>query len=320
MTSAATVAVVNHRFANLDIEREVLSGHQVIEVHGRSEAEVLPHLRQVDAILLGSTPKLTAAGLATLERCRTIVRYGIGVDNVDVAEATARGILVCNVPDYCVEEVADHTLLLCIAMARKLLPAAAYGAGGQWRLGDLRPITELSGQVLGLVGFGKIARRLSAKSQALGLRVLAYDPFVDAAAMAEAGVEKRGLDDLLAAADIVSLHAPLTGSTRGMIGPNQLARMKSTAFLVNTSRAELVDEAALVQSLSDRRLAGCGLDVFWEEPPPPGHPLLGRSDVILTPHMAWYSDQSVHRLQRQAAEQARAVLSGQLPPFVINRS
>lgn len=314
-----TVAIVNHRFANLAIEEEVLAGYRLMAVQGRTEQEVLAVLSQADAILITSTPRLTAAGIAALQRCRAIVRYGIGVDNVDLAAATARGILVCNVPDYCWEEVSNHAITLALACSRKLLQAVQGVRDGRWSVTDLAPIRETDGQLFGLIGLGKIARRVAAKARVFGFQVAAYDPYVSADEMAAEGVQKCELDALLASADILSLHVPLTPYTQAMIGAAQLRAMKPTAYLINTARAALVDEAALIQALDEAWIAGAALDMLAEEPPRAGHPLVGRPNVIVTPHAGWYSEGAIARLQRRAAEQVRLALAGEVPPFALNK-
>jgi D-3-phosphoglycerate dehydrogenase / 2-oxoglutarate reductase len=253
-----------------------------------------------------------------LEGCRIIARYGIGVDTIDVAAATERGILVTNVPDYCIDEVSDHALALILGLTRRILRLDRAVRSGGWNVGDASPMHRLRGQRLGLVGFGRIARALATKAEAVGFVVLATDPYVDDEAIAAAGVVPRQLDVLLSEADIVSIHAPLTAQSRHLIDAKAIARMRQGAFLVNTSRGALVDTDALRGALVDGRLGGVGLDVLESEPPDAGDPLLQHPDAIVTPHAAFASEQSVLELRRKATEQVVAALAGQRPIYALN--
>ena len=252
------------------------------------------------------------------ERCRIIARYGVGIDTIDLAAATERGIVVTNVPDYCVGEVSDHALALLLALARRLPKLQRATSTGRWQSTDAKPVRRLSGQTLGLVGFGRIAREVARKAQALGLRVVAADPLVDAETMAAAGVERSELDDLLAEAELVSLHAPLTDETRHLIGERTLGLVKPTAYLVNTSRGGLVDTVALRRALAEGRLAGAGLDVLESEPPDEGDPLLSMENVIVTPHTSFYSEESLVEMRRKCTAQVIAVLAGRSPNYPVN--
>ena len=262
---------------------------------------------------------MTARVIAELKRCRVIARYGIGVDNVDLAAATRAGIVVTNVPDYCVDEVSDHGLALFLALARRVVAADQAVKSGAWDVVAHKGIQRLRGQTLGLLGFGKIARALAVKAQALGMQVLAFDPFVDAETMARLKVRGADMDTLLTESDAVSVHVPLSPETRGIIGERALARMKPTAFLINTSRGGLVDEQALAAALMAGRLAGAALDVVEKEPPPPDHPLRKAPNVILTPHLAFYSREAVVELQTKVAEEAARALRGEPPRSPVNR-
>ena len=273
--------------------------------------------RDADGLLNQYCP-IGAEAIAGLERCRVVSRYGVGYDTVDVAAATARGICVTNVPDYCVDEVSDHALALLLASARGVALLDHHVRNGTWDYKLGRPMFRLRGRVLGLLGFGRIPRALAGKAATLGLRILAHDPFLAAEDVRAGGAEPVALHDLVGTADFVSVHVPLQAATRGLIGEALLRRMKATAVLINTSRGPVVDEAALVRALRERRLAGAALDVLETEPPPPGHPLLGLPGVILTPHVAWYSEESEAELRRRAAESVRVVLEGRIPRHVVN--
>ncbi|MEX0756275.1 MAG: C-terminal binding protein [Actinomycetota bacterium] len=316
----AVVAVTDHVFTDLDRERALLeaAGHELrFERNATTPDEVRAAVAGADAILNCYTV-IPAEVIRELEACRVIARYGIGLDTIDLDAATARGIVVTNVPDYCVDEVSDHALALMLALARGVARLDRSVRGGSWTPSDARPLHRLRGRTLGLIGFGKIATTLAAKCGSLGLAVAVYDPFVPDDVVRAAGGEPLPLEALLADADIVSLHAPLTEQTRHLIGDTELAIMKPGAFLINTSRGPLIDHDALDAALETGRLGGVGLDVLETEPPAADDPLLRRDNVIVTPHAAFYSEESVAELQRKAAEQVVAVLAGQAPPYAVN--
>jgi len=313
------VAVTDSVFPSLDPERRVLEplGYEFRAGQSKSEDDVLALAADADGIL-NCYAKMTARVIAGLKRCKIIARYGIGVDNVDLAAATKAGIVVTNVPDYCVDEVSDHALALFLSLARRVVAADTAVKGGAWDVVAHKGIRRLRGQTLGLLGFGKIARALATKAQALGMKVVALDPYVDADTMAKQGVRKAELDPLLAEADFVSVHVPLSKETRNFIGERELARMKPTAILVNTSRGGLVDEVALAAALTARRLAGAGLDVVSPEPPAADNPLRSAPNIVLTPHLAFYSQESVVELQTKVAEEVARVLKGERPRSPVN--
>lgn len=262
--------------------------------------------------LIVNLARVDAEAIARLTQCQIIARLGIGINNIDVPAAQARGIIVTNVPDYCRAEVSDHALALMLAMLRKLPLANADVQRGIWSQLSYRPIRRLSTLTLGLVGFGRLAQALAQKAQALGMQVIAYDPY---AAPLDGAVPRVSLDALLTRSDVVSLHAPSVPETRGLIGREEIQQMKAGAILINTSRGELIDEAALIEALDDSHLAGVALDVFAAEPLPASSALRGRANVLLTPHMAFYSEESLIDLQRTAAEDVIRVLSGEAPRY-----
>ncbi len=320
MTARFKVLVTDSVFPSLDTERRILAqvGAELVAMQARREEELLGPVEDADGLLVCFAP-VTARVIARAGRCRVIARYGIGVDNVDVAAATARGIVVTNVPDYCVEEVSDHTLGLLLACARRVVSLDRKVRSGRWDARDAVPIRRLSGQVLGLVGFGKIARQVARKARALGLRVVAFDPYVEPAVIREEGVEPVDLRTLAERSDFISLHAPLTPQTQGLVDEAVLRWMKPTAYLINTARGRIVEERALVRALREGWIAGAALDVLPQEPPPPDHPLLHLENVILTPHVAFYSEESLQELQRKAAEEVARVLVGKPPRYPVNR-
>lgn len=254
-----------------------------------------------------------ANALSRLSRCKVITRLGVGINNIDIATAKERNIVVTNVPDYCRHEVSEHALGLMIALVRKLVEASADVQRGDWHQLGYRPVRRLSGMTLGLVGFGRIAQSVAQKAMALGMRVVTSDPYVPDTV--EPSVQRLSLRDLFEQSDIVSLHAPLVPETRGLIGRASLAQMKRGVFLINTSRGELIDESALAEALDSGQVAGAGLDVLCAEPLQKASPLRGRANVIITPHMAFYSEDALVLLQITAAEDVARFLSGLAPKF-----
>jgi D-3-phosphoglycerate dehydrogenase / 2-oxoglutarate reductase len=304
--------VLTHVFPDLAPERAVLEPHGIEVIDGArlTPATRLASAATCDALLVQDTP-IDAVFIAQLARCRVLGLYGAGVDNADVGAALRHGMAVVHVPDYGTEEVADHALCLLLACARGLAPLAASLRAGAWDYGAAaRPLHRLRARTLGVVGLGRIGRRLAAKAQALELRVLGTDPAVGPPEAAAAGIDWRPLRDLLAESDFVSLHAPLVPATERLIGRAELALMRPGACLINVARGGLVDETALLEALDARRLAGAGLDVLAVEPAPADHPLIGHPRVVMTPHSAWYSEEAMQDLKRLLAEDVLRVLQG----------
>jgi D-3-phosphoglycerate dehydrogenase len=290
------------------IERGVLDGAKVERVRWRDAAELGRVLAGCDAVLCMHAP-INRAVIGEMRQCRAIVRYGTGLDNIDLDAAAAAGIAVRGVHDYCSEEVANHTLALLLGWNRRLVDYDRMVREKKW---NERPSTtgnwgygldRLSGQTLGLVGFGHIGRAVAARAHPFGLKVLAYTPSIRPEAAAVEGVRAVSLDELLTECDFVSLHLPLNERTRGLIGREALGRMKPGAVLINTSRGALIDEAALVDALRSGRLGGALLDVYEKAPLPMEHPLRACSNTILTPHVAFYSEGSLAELRRRAARE-----------------
>ncbi|MCK9878870.1 C-terminal binding protein [Frankia sp. Ag45/Mut15] len=299
-----------------DVERAVLAeaGATLVVAPTGDRAELAALAADVDAILT-CFAQVPAEVLDAAPRCRTVARYGVGVDNIDVEHATRLGMVVSNVPTYCTDEVADSALLGILALARRLVPFTRDVAAGGWGRSVPGTSVRLRGRVLGLVGLGAIGSALVPRARAVGLDVVAFsrsggvDPGIHRAA---------SLEELLREADIVSLHVPLTDGTRHLIGTRQLAAMKPMAWLVNTARGGLVDTAALLAALDAGVIAGAALDVTEPEPLPADHPLRGRADVVLTPHVAFSSDGSLAELARKAAGNVVDVLRGRVPQSVVN--
>jgi D-3-phosphoglycerate dehydrogenase / 2-oxoglutarate reductase len=304
------VAVTDSVFPSLEPAQKVLSqiGGELRLASQPTPEAILEVAREADAVLT-TYAKMPAALIEQLRRCRIIARFGIGVDNVDIPAATRRGIVVTRVPDYCLDEVSDHAMALLLALVRKIPSSNARTHAGQWNMKAVTPIHRLRGTVLGLVAFGQIPQLVAPKAKAFGLRVVACDPFVSGDVMASAGVERVEFDELVAISDYISIHTPLLPETRHLFNADVFRRMRPGAYLINTARGPIVDEAALARALDEQQLAGAALDVMEEEPPA-NSSLFGRENVILTPHTSFYSEESLIDLQTKAAEEVVRGLTG----------
>ncbi|MGQ1798890.1 C-terminal binding protein [Kocuria oceani] len=307
------IVVTDHIFGSTTREQALAErlGLEFSEHQCQTEAETVEAVAGAGVVLVNFAP-MTRRVLEALEAGATVVRYGIGYDNVDVEAARELGILVCNVPDYGADTVADHTVASLLALLRKLsLFDRAVRERGWLDPGALSPLPGFADTTIGLVGTGRIGRAVAARLQPFGFRIVAHDPFVEPAHLAAIGIESVELDELLAAAHAVSLHAPLTAENRHLIGQEALERMRPGAVLVNTSRGGLVDPSALVTHLRNGKLGGAALDVFEPEPLPLEAELRTFDNVLLTPHAAFFSDASLANLQRLATEEAARALGGQ---------
>jgi D-3-phosphoglycerate dehydrogenase / 2-oxoglutarate reductase len=272
--------------------------------------------RDADAVLV-TYAKLPPNLLKELRRCKVIGRFGLGVDNIDLPAAAALGITVTYVPDYCLHEVSDHAVALLLALARKIPLANKVVQSGRWELGPIVPIRRLVGQTLGLVGFGNIPRLVAPKAQAFGLKVVAFDPYAPAEVFTAAGAESVSFDRLLQTSDFISVHAPLTPETRGLLNAAAFAKAKKGVLIINTARGPLIDEPSLIAALDSGQVGGAALDVVTVEPLAKDSPLLGRDNVILTPHTAYYSVEALQELQTKAATDVARVLSGEKPVYPV---
>jgi D-3-phosphoglycerate dehydrogenase len=313
------IAITDSPFPSLDPAKQALARLDPEYRMAASPAadDILAVAGDADAVLV-TYAKLPGDLLRQFKNCKAIGRFGLGVDNIDLPAAKALGIAVNYVPDYCLREVSDHAMALLLALARKVTLSNTLVQSGRWEVPPLVPLRRLEGQVLGLVGFGNIPRRVAPKAQAFGLKVLTHDPYVAPDALAAEGVEAVSFDDLLARSDFISVHAPLLPATRGLMNAAALAKMKKGAFLINTARGPLVDEAALVAALDSGQLGGAALDVVTTEPPAKDSPLIGRDNVILTPHTAFYSVEALEELQTKCASDVARVLSGEKAVYPIS--
>lgn len=315
------VAITDYTFPDLKLEEEVIlpAGHEIVAwKEKRTPAELVELVRDVDAVITQFAP-VNAEVIAAMQKARVIVRYGIGVDNVDLEAAKARGIPVCNVPDYCIDEVADQTLAFALALTRQVVSNTQKVQGGEWGLATpIDQMRALRDMVVGVVGFGRIGREVASRLKAFKCRIHVYDPVVPAAIIEAAGYHPVSLSQVLSDSDLVTLHCPSTAQTRGMINGESLKSMKQGALLVNVARGDLVDPAALVEALQSGRISGAALDVFSPEPIPAGHPILAMKNVILAAHIASVSVPAVRKLRQTAAGLAAKALRGEPLENIVN--
>jgi D-3-phosphoglycerate dehydrogenase len=319
VTHKFLVVIADSPFETCEKEQAILHGigAEVQKFNCRNESEVIEAARDAHVVLCDTSP-ITRDVISNLRRAIGIVEYGIGYDNIDVDAAIEKGIVVCNVPDFITSEVADHAVAMILALARKLHHAIYSTRAGEWDWRKLRPIDNLDGRIAGIIGFGNIGRQVAKRLQVFQMNILAYDPYIPSETIEKLGAKPANLEELLSNSDVVSIHVPLTKETCHLIGKNELAMMKSSAILVNTSRGAVIDQEALIESLVNRKIRAAGLDVLKREPPDPSDPVLKLDNVIVTPHIGWYSEQSALRLQEYAAFEAERILRGQMPKHPIN--
>ncbi|MED4604755.1 C-terminal binding protein [Paenibacillus validus] len=315
------VVVTDWEYADLRFEEKVFQAYEEIELvpaQCRTEEDLIRVCQDADALINQYAP-ITRRVIESLQNCKVITRYGVGVNTVDLDAATEKGICVANVPDYCMDEVSDHALALLLSWARKVTAADHHVKNGVWDFKLTQPIYRLRERTIGLVGFGRIPQALAEKVKPLHLRVIAYDPFFPADVAKQKGVELVSLDALCEQSDFISVHAPLTADTKGLLGEKQFALMKKDAVVINTSRGPVIDEQALIAALEKGQIAGAALDVVEEEPIASDNPLLRMEQVILTPHVAWYSEESAAELRAKAAMGVADVLVfGEYPKYLVN--
>jgi len=318
------VALTDHTTNPPLIEREILGKMANVYCPDRrleSDDELVAFARDADAIIYSSGLILKGGMMDRIPNLKMISMQSIGFDVVDVKAATERRILVSNVPDYCVEEVADHAVSLALAQLRGLFPLDVFVRKSRWGAESGTAITlhRLSTQVFGLVGFGNIAKRVAMRAKSFGLRVIAYDPYLPRWEFTLLGVERvDSLAELLSQSDVVSAHVPINERTKNLIGAREIGLMKQSAYFVNTGRGKTVDQQALTAALKSKRIAGAALDVFHDEPLSHDDPLMTLDNVILTPHIAGYSEESLIAVRRDAAQAVVDALSGKRPQFLLN--
>jgi D-3-phosphoglycerate dehydrogenase len=308
----------------IEEEMKILEKYADVKIAGNtSEDYLVIEVDDVDLIMVVYA-KITKRIIESAKKLKGIVRYGIGVDNIDLESANERKIPIANVPDYCIGSVADHAFALLLALNRKILIADKMFRSGMCTKMWTNPPEnfkglDLEGKTLGIIGFGKIGRALAKRAKGFGMKVIAYDPYITSNIVSKYKVKPIDLDTLLKESDFVSIHVPLTHETRGMIGERQLKLMRKTAYLINVARGSIVDEKALYRALKDGWIAGAGLDVYEKEPPDPVNPLFSLENVVLSPHIAWYTEEALRRLEMTAVNEAIRILKGHLPKNLVNK-
>lgn len=325
MTAKPKVVITDYDYGNLDIERAILqaAGAEVVALQAKSEDDLIEAARDCSAIM-NQYARVGARTIAAMQRCRVIARYGVGVDIVDVAAASAKGILVTNVRDYCTEEVADHAISLWLALARGLFPYDRATHQGIWRWQSAAPLHRLRGQVVGIVSFGKIGQAIAARARGFGVDLVVYDPYLPPGAAEAQGARAVTKAELLALSDVLMMQVPMTPETRHFLTEADFRAMKPTAYVVNTGRGPTIDNQALHRALTEGWIAGAGLDDPEEEPAkraswsPADNPIFGLPNVIVTPHAAYYSEESIRSAREIAAGEVARVLTGQPPRNPVN--
>ena len=313
------IAVADSPFPNLNAAEAVLSelDAELIMADEATVEGILKVARQADALMV-TYGQITADVIAGLEKCKVIGRMGLGVDNIDIDAATKAGIAIVYVPDYCVDEVSDHAMAMLLNLARKVSFSNQLVQAGRWEMPAVTPLSRLRGRTLGLAGLGRIPRAVAPKAQAFGLKVIAFDPYIDKDVAAKLDVKLVDFETLLKSSNYVSIHVPLVPETENLFGADAFAQMKPDALLINTARGPLLDTNALAKALDAGEIGGAAIDVMPVEPPPADSPLLGRDNVILTPHTAFYSVEALDELQTKTARGVVDVLKGEKPVYPIN--
>lgn len=316
-----TVAITDYTFSDLEIEQAILSaaGFKLRSGNHKQIPALQALVAEADAVITQFAP-INADVIGAMQRAKVIVRYGIGYDNVDVGAARKRGIPVCNIPDYCIDEVADHTLAFILGVTRQVVPNTLHIRDGKWGLvPSLDQMRTLRDQTVGLVGFGRIGREVAARLAPFKCRRLVHDAFVPGDAVTAAGCESVTLDALLAQSDIVTLHCPSTPQTKKLLNADSLGRMRRGAVVVNLARGDLIDTAALIAALQSGQITSAALDVCDPEPIPADSPLRSLPNVMVASHIASASPKAVRTLRETAAKLAVMALRGEPLPNVVNK-
>ncbi len=318
MKNGPLVVVTDSPFPSLDPAKKALeeANAEVVQAPSSSEEDIIKAAENADAILV-TYAKLNENILRSLKNCKAIGRFGIGVDNIDLKVAGELGISVNYVPDYCLDEVSDQAMAMIISMARKIPQSNKLVQSGRWEMPAVVPMYRLRGKTVGLIGFGNIPRLMTPKAQAFGFNVIAVDPYAPKELFEKYGVESVSMDELYEKSDFISVHAPLLPETKGLVNKDAFKKMKDTAIIVNTARGPLINEKDLIEALDKNEIGGAGLDVVETEPLPENSPLIGRDNVILAPHTAFYSVEALEELQTKAASDVARVLNGEEPVYPI---
>ena len=324
-TDKPKVVITDYDFGDVDVEKGILeaAGAEVIALQAKAQEDLFD-IAPDCAAMINQYARIGKETIMRMQKCEVIARYGVGVDIVDVETATGQGILVTNVQDYCTEEVADHAIALWLTLARKLPEYDRATHAGVWQWQSGKPVYRLRGRTMGVVSLGKIGQAIAARAQAFGVKLIAYDPFLPTEVAAKLDVELVGKSELIARSDYILMQAPMTPDTHHFLSDAEFAAMKPGAILVNTGRGPTVDNAALYRALTDGTLAAAGLDDPEEEPAkraswnPDDNPLFTLPNVLVTPHAAYYSEESIRAARVTAATQVAKVLTGQKPDYTVN--
>ncbi|MEM5767391.1 MAG: C-terminal binding protein [Bacillota bacterium] len=313
------IIITDYWYDSLENEKRVIGeyGYTLEDYQCKNEDALVEIVKDADAIICQFAP-ITKKVIDSMEKCKAIIRYAIGVDNIDVAAATEKGIYVCNVPDYCIDEVSNHAIALLLTLIRKLQPMSWSVREGTWNYIIGKPMHRTAGSTLGFIGLGRIPALIVKKMQGFDMEMLCYDPYVDEDRARQVGVKLVDLETLLKKSDYITVNCPLNDKTRYMIDAKAFDMMKNTAIIINTARGGVICEKDLIDALQHGKIAAAGLDVTEKEPIDPSNPLLTMNNVIVTPHMAWYTEEAVQTLQRMVAEEAVRVLGGQRPKNPVN--
>lgn len=319
------VVITDYDYGDVDIERSILEpiGAEVVALQARSEDDLVGPAADCDAIM-NQYARVGARTIAAMTRCRVVARYGVGVDIVDVVAATERGILVTNVRDYCTEEVADHAMALWLTLARRIADYDRATHAGVWRWQSGQPIHRLRGRTVGIVSFGRIGQAIADRAKPFGVEIVVFDPYVDDGVVAASGARRVDKAELLAVSDVLMMQVPMTAETRHFLGPAEFAAVKPGVIVINTGRGPTIDNQALHAALLSGRVAAAGLDDPEEEPAkrahwsPADNPLFALPNVIVTPHAAYYSEESIRAARTIAASEVARVLQGIRPLNPVN--
>ena len=318
-----TIVYASDEF-DMTVEKRVLGAldADIICLHDLDSSQSREALAKADAVVI-TLQKMTAQFMDLMPRCKIISRLGVGLDNIDIPAATTRGIWVTNVPDYGVDEVSTHAAALMLTLLRGIPQLVNNTRNGKWDASVARPIRRFSEQTVGVMGFGRIGRAFATKAKGFGVRVIAYDPLIPADAIRATGAEPVDQATIFRQSDFISLHLPLTDETKHIVNAATLAMMKPTAYIINTARGGLVDEAALLAAVRSDQIKGAGLDVLSSEPPAKDNPVLAEllkdERILVTPHFAWYSEEAMIDMRARGADEVVRILSGQAPRSPVNQ-
>ena len=311
------VMITDCDHGSIEEEKEELGriGTELILAQIRKEEDLIRVCKEADG-LINQYAILNRNVLDHLTKCKVVARYGVGVDSIDLKAATDLGIIVANVPDYCIDEVASHAVAMLLTLIRKTVFFDRKVKSSQWDFRQGPPIHRIQGKTLGLIGCGKIGFEVAKRMSAFGVKVITFDPYLE---KVSEGIELEDFDTVLKESDFISIHCPLNDSTRHLIGDEALKKMEKKPMIINTSRGPIVDEKALIQALEQGLISGAGLDVLEKEPPDDQNSLLKMENVILSPHVGFYSEESISELKRRTAKNVADVLRGKRPASVVNR-